>query len=270
MPELADIFFIATAACYLAASVLFLAFLAGHLGRFVKWAPRLVAIGVPLHATHIVFWSLVLHVCPVEGIHFALSVASMLACLVYVVARLKWPIDIVGAFVAPQALTFLLAARLVGSVSNEPRLKSAVLPFHVVSNLLGIALFTLASAAALGYLVQERRLKQKRLAGVFERLPPVDALDRAEHRFLAAGFPLLTVGILTGALWSREIAGSGGAGFAHAALSYASWALIGAVLLLRAAAGWRGRRAALGTILGFGLTVLVLLIYLARSMAAHA
>ncbi len=269
-PELADVFFGATAVCYLAASVLFIAFLAGYLQRFARWAPRLVTAGIPLHAAHIVLWSLVLHVCPVEGIHFALSVASMLACLVYVFARTRWRIDVVGAFVAPQALTFLLASRL-GSVDSQPRLKSAILPFHVVSNLLGIALFTLACAAALGYLVQERRLKQKRLQGVFERLPPVEALDRAEHRFLVAGFPLLTIGILTGALWSRETAGAAGAGMmAHAALSYASWALIGGVLLLRAAAGWRGRRAALGTILGFGLTVLVLLIYLARSFVAHA
>ncbi len=31
---------------------------------------------------------------------------------------------------------------------------------------------------------------------------------------------------------------------------YATWLLIGVVLLLRAAAGWRGRRAACGTIAG--------------------
>ena len=55
---------------------------------------------------------------------------------------------------------------------------------------------------------------------------------------------------------------------ARAALSYASWVLIGGVLLLRAAAGWRGRRAAFGTILGFGLTLLVLVVYLVRSFAA--
>jgi ABC-type uncharacterized transport system permease subunit len=269
-PELADLFFIATAAAYFGASVLFIAFLAGYLEKYVRWAPMLVLVGVPLHATHIVLWSLVLHVCPVEGIHFALSVASMLGCLVYVLARTRWRIDVMGAFVAPQALTFLLASRLVGRVDAAPQLRSALLPFHVVANLLGIALFTLACAAALGYLVQERRLKQKRLQGVFERLPPVDALDQAEHRFLAAGFPLLTIGILTGTLWAREVTGDGFAGIARAALSYASWALIGGVLLLRAAAGWRGRRAALGTILGFGLTLLVLLFYLVRSMAVHA
>jgi ABC-type uncharacterized transport system permease subunit len=268
--ELADVFFVATAACYLAASVLFLAFLAGRLQSYVRWAPRLVALGVPFHTTHIVLWSLVLHVCPVQGIHFSLSVASMLACLAYAVARTRWRVDIIGAFVAPQALTFLLASRLVGHVDSAPQLRSALLPFHVVSNLLGIALFTLACAAALGYLVQERRLKQKRLAGMFERLPPVDALDRAEHRFLVAGFPLLTIGILTGTLWAHEIAGEGVPGILRAMLSYASWALIGGVLLLRAAAGWRGRRAAVGTILGFGLTVLVLLGYLVRSMVEPA
>ncbi|HEY8091800.1 MAG TPA: cytochrome c biogenesis protein CcsA [Polyangiaceae bacterium] len=266
---LADVLFGATAGAYLAASVLFIGFLLGRADRAVRFAPRLVALGVPLHAAQICVWSLVLHVCPVEGIHFALSVASMLVCLVYVVARTRLRIDVVGAFVAPQALAFLLASRFVGPVDEVPRLRSALLPFHVVSNLLGIALFTLAFAAAVAYLLQERRLKSKKLDRV-ERMPPIDALDRAEHRFLVAGFPLLTIGILTGTIWAREIESGGAAEIARAALSYASWALIGGVLLLRAAAGWRGRRAAYGTIVGFSLTVLVLLLYLARSMGGPA
>jgi ABC-type uncharacterized transport system permease subunit len=262
---LADVLFGATASAYFLASVLFVAFLFGRADTAVRWAPRLVAVGVPLHAAQICVWSLFLHVCPVQGIHFALSVASMLVCLVYVLARLRLRIDVVGAFVAPQALAFLLASRFVGGVDAEPRLRSALLPFHVASNLLGIALFTLAFAAAVAYLLQERRLKNKKLQGM-DRLPPIDALDRAEHRFLVAGFPLLTIGILTGTLWAREIEAGGVGEIARAALSYASWALIGGVLLLRAAAGWRGRRAAYGTILGFGLTVLVMLLYLARSI----
>jgi ABC-type uncharacterized transport system permease subunit len=265
----ADLLFGATAGVYLLASALFVAFLLGGADRAVRWAPRLVALGVPLHAAQISVWSLVLHLCPVEGIHFALSVASMLVCLAYVLARLRLKVDVVGAFVAPQALAFLLASRFVGSVAAEPRFRSALLPFHVVANLLGLALFTLAFATAVAYLLQERRLKQKRLDAL-DRMPAIDALDRAEHRFLVAGFPLLTIGILTGTLWAREIEAGGAAEIARAALSYASWALIGGVLLLRAAAGWRGRRAAYGTILGFGLTVLVMLLYLARSMAGGA
>lgn len=268
MAEFAGLLFVATAAAYLGASTLFFAYLFGRAGKgALEWAPRLVTVGVPLHAAQICVWSLVLHVCPVQGIHFALSVASMFACLVYVLARFKFAVDVVGVFVAPQALAFLLASRFVGSIAGEQHLRSTLLPFHVASNLLGLALFTFAFAAACAYLVQERKLKQKRLEGVFQRLPPVDALDRAEHRFLVAGFPLLTIGILTGTLWAREIEAGGAADVARAALSYASWALIGGVLLLRAAAGWRGRRAAYGTILGFGLALIVLVMYLVRSAA---
>jgi ABC-type uncharacterized transport system permease subunit len=254
---------------YLAACVLFVLFLLGRAEKATAWAPRLVALGVPLHASQIVVSSLVLHVCPVQGIHFAMSVASLLAAAAYVAARTRFRIDVVGAVVAPLALTFLLASRLVGAgASNVRGFRSAVLPFHVAANLLGVALFTLAFAAAVAYLVQERRLKQKRFEGVMQRLPPLDALDRAEHRFLVAGFPLLTIGILTGTLWAKEVEAGGAAEMARAAFGYVSWGLFGMVLLLRAAAGWRGRRAAYGTIAGFGFAVLVLLLYLARDVAA--
>ncbi|HZU82297.1 MAG TPA: cytochrome c biogenesis protein CcsA [Polyangiaceae bacterium] len=276
--DFSDLLFGATALSYLAASALFIAFLVGwpsgrpqSLGvALARWAPRLVALAVPLHAAHIVLSSLVLHVCPVEGMHFAMSIVSMLAALAYVVARRRFRVDVVGAFVAPLALTFLLASRVVGA-GGPPKLRSAVLPFHVAANLLGVALFTLAFAAAVAYLVQERHLKRKDLHGIFERLPPLEALDRAEHRFLVAGFPLLTIGVLTGTLWAREVEAGGAAEIARAAFGYVSWALFGAVLLLRAAAGWRGRRAAYGTIAGFGFTVLVLALYVVRdAMTAQA
>jgi ABC-type uncharacterized transport system permease subunit len=265
-----DLLFLATAVVYFAASALFVAFLSGRAEHLARWAPRLVAVGVPLHAAHIVTASFAFHVCPVEGIHFAMSVVSMLAALGYVAARRRFRIDVVGAFVAPLALTFLLASRFVGA-AGDPHLKTAMkalLPFHVASNLLGVALFTLAFGAAVAYLVQERRLKQKKLVGIGERLPALDALDRAEHRFLVAGFPLLTIGILTGTLWARDVEAGGAAEVARAAFGYASWALFGAVLLLRAAAGWRGKRAAYGTIAGFGFTLLVLLLYIVRDAAA--
>jgi len=265
--------FLATALAYLTACGLFLAYLSNE--RFARagvLAPRFVAIGAGLHASHIVVASLLWHVCPVAGIHFALSVASMLACVVYLAMRSRYRIDVVGAFVAPLALTFLLASRFVGSqvALGDPsvRLKSAILPIHVLVNLLGDALFTLAAAAAIAYLLQERLLKSKRVDGLFRRLPPLDSLDRAEHRFLLAGFPLLTIGILTGTLWARHVEAGSSADIARAGLGYATWLLFAGVLLLRAAAGWRGRRAAYGTIAGFGFALLVLLMYLVRSVEA--
>ena len=49
-----------------------------------------------------------------------------------------------------------------------------------------------------------------------------------------------------------------------------TWLVIAGVLFLRAAAGWRGRRAAYGTIAGFGFAVLVLVVYLVRKDPPHS
>jgi ABC-type uncharacterized transport system permease subunit len=268
---LSDTLFVLTAVAYLAAGGLFLAYLLGRAGVPPRLPVPLLAVGAALHAVHIVVSSMVLHVCPVEGIHFPMSVVSMLMCVVYLVMRRRYRIDVVGAFVAPLALTSLLASRFVGGgtsvVDQAPRFKSALIPLHVTANLLGVALFSLAFGAAALYLVQERLLKEKRIEGLFQRLPPLDALDRAEHRFLLAGFPLLTVGILIGTLWARQVEMGGAQALLRAAFGYLTWLLIAAVLLLRAAAGWRGRRAAYGTIAGFGFAVLVLILYLLRSAA---
>jgi ABC-type uncharacterized transport system permease subunit len=137
-------------------------------------------------------------------------------------------------------------------------------------NVLGDALFLLASGAAVLYLVEEKRLKQKRAASVFGRLPPLDALDRAEHRLLLTGFPLLTLGIITGTAWAHRIETGGSAEVARALFAYGTWVLFAGVLILRALLGWRGRRAAYGTIAGFLFAVAVLVVYWIRGPAGGA
>ena len=272
MKELAaEILFYMTVLAYGAASVLFLRYLARGKGDVGALGPRLIGAGASTHALHIVLASLVLHVCPVEGIHFPMSVASMTTCVAYLLARKRLKVEVAGAFVAPLALTSLLASHFVGG-GAEPgaRMKSAILPFHVTTNLIGVGLFTLAFSAATLYLVQERLLKRKQIDGVFRRLPPLDVLDRAEHRFLLAGFPLLTIGIITGTLWARRVEMGASSEVLRAVFGYVTWLVIAGVLFLRAAAGWRGRRAAYGTIAGFGFAVLVLMFYLLRSPAAGA
>lgn len=275
MRALADVLFYVTAATYVVASALFLRYLVrgasarseapgGALGTA---APRLIGFGAALHAGHIVVASLVLHICPVEGIHFPLSVMAMLTCAGYALFRRRLRIDVAGAFVAPLALTTLLASRFVGEAEPGARVKGVILPFHVATNVFGVSLFGLAFSAAALYLVQEHLLKNKRIDGVFRRLPPLDVLDRAEHRFLVAGFPLLTIGIVTGTLWARRVELGASSDVLRAVFGYVSWIVIAAVLFLRAAAGWRGRRAAYGTIAGFGFAALVLALYLLRPAA---
>ncbi len=255
--------FLATAAAYASASFLFFRFLVRGDQEVGMSAPRLVAVGAALHAVAVVVASYRFRQCPVEGIQLPLGVAAVLMCGGYAALRRKFRIDVAGVFLAPLALVSLLAFPFGDSDAREAR--SVLLPIHVTLTLLGFALFGLAFSAASLYLVQERLVKIKRVDGLSRRLPPLDALDRAEHRFLLAGFPLLTLGILTGTFWVQHAHTGSFADVFRTAVGYLAWIVIASVLLLRGAAGWRGHRAAYGTIAGFGFALVVLMVYFFRS-----
>lgn len=259
----ADVLLAITAVAYAVAAGSYFLQLAGReaASRLAKIA---LAGGALLHLAHFFVITANAKVCPVEGIQQATSLTALTAVSVFLFVSRFWHVEVVGAFVAPVGLAAILAARFVGASDPTPTVRTAVLPLHVTSIFLASALFAIASALAATYLLQDRQLKRKRTGGLLRRLPPLDVLDKASHRFLLAGFPLLTIGILTGLLWIGRVTG-GGLGLVRQVLAYAAWLLFAAVLLMRSAGGWRGRRAAWGTILGFGCAVLVFLVYLVRN-----
>ena len=230
------------------------------------FASGFLAIGATFHTVYVTLASVVAHICPVHSVHFLLSVASLFMSFLYLAARRKFPIDALGLFVTPLSFAFLLGTFLSGSPGPEQRLSPFFIAVHVLSSLVGLALFSLAGCAATLYLMQESRLKRKLASSVLANLPPLDVLDSLIHRFLVAGFPLLTLGIVSGSFWAHRIEAGNADDIMRVIFGYVAWALIAAVLLLRAAAGWRGRRSAYGTIAGFACMSVVLLIYLVRPM----
>jgi ABC-type uncharacterized transport system permease subunit len=227
-------------------------------------APQLLGFGAIGHTGYVVLASLVAHVCPVHSVHFVLSIASLFSIAAYLTLRRRFRIQALGLLVAPLGLAFLLGTFFLGKPMPEPRLSPVFITLHVLANLLGVALFILAGGAAVLYLVQERRIKAKKLPAGRSVLPPLDTLDRAVHSFLVAGFPLLTLGIVSGTYWAQKLEVGSPDEVMRTVFGYATWLLIAGVLLLRAAAGWRGRRAAYGTIAGLACATMVLVIYLVR------
>jgi len=268
MVDIATIaFYFGVIAYSVAATLFFLDLARGAAGApRVHWAPRLLAVGGALHAIHVVTASLLSHVCPIDSLHFALSFTALIAVGVYLLLRTRLRLFALGAFIAPIALTFLVGAQFVGQTSDEVLgVSRTLLMFHVAANVLGFGLFLIAGAAGSVYLVQEHRLRtKKRVALLGSRLPPLDALDVTTHRLLLAGFPLLTFGVVTGAVFSHQLTRTGSVDF-RSLLGYATWLLLGAVLLLRNTAGFRGRKAAYGTIAGVVCMLLLMLIYVVRS-----
>jgi len=103
------------------------------------------------------------------------------------------------------------------------------------------------------YLVHERQLKEKRVGSVMRRMPSLEALDQLNYRSLACGFPLLTLGIITGALWGKHSWGHFWSWEEREVFSLILWFLYAGLLQARLVAGWRGRRLATVTIIGFAV-----------------
>jgi ABC-type uncharacterized transport system permease subunit len=267
MNALATVAFYLGVIAYSAASTLFFLDLARQNapGPRSAWGPRVLAVGALFHTVHVVVASLVLNRCPVESLHFGLSFSALVAVAAFLLLRRHTNLDPMGVLVAPIALTFLVGAQFVGvDLEPEQLVSRPLLVLHVTANVLGLGIFVVAGAAGLLYLLQERRLRNKRAGGVASRLPSLDALDRATHRLLLSGFPLLTFGVVTGAIFSRQFGSLAGAALARTLFGFTTWFLLAGVLVLRRLAGVRGRRAAYGTVAGVLCVLIVAMIYAVR------
>lgn len=267
MDTLATVAFLAGVVTYTVAATLFFVDIARSEGSSVAalWAQRALTFGVACHGAHVVLSSFVLHVCPVTSLPFALSLGGLFTGVAFLVLRRKRGLAALGVVVAPLALMLLVGSQFVGTGSVPASVPMLLIASHVAANLLGFGLFALAGAASGLYLFQERRLKAKRHVLAGGRLPALDVLDLTEHRLLLAGFPLLTFGVVTGSVLLRGFEQAGSDNLLRMGLALVAWALMAWVLVMRAAAGWRGRRLAYGTLLGLGCVLLVLLGYVVRA-----
>ena len=116
-------------------------------------------------------------------------------------------------------------------------------------------MLALAFSVSLVYLFHERRLKGKRAGRLLHRLPSLETLDQLNYRALVWGFPLLTLGIITGALWGKHSWGRFWSWEEREVFSLILWFLYAGLLEARMVVGWRGRRAATMTIIGFAMVV---------------
>ncbi len=272
MEPFANVAFLLGVVAYSVASTLYFVDLARPAGAATAttWATRALAAGSALHSVHLVLTSFVTGTCPIASLPFALSFSAWVLAMAYWALGRKLGVAALGVAVAPLALTFLVGAHFVGTAPVQLGLSRVLLMAHISANVLGLGLFLLAGAAGLFYLVQERRLKHKRRALHLGRFPALDLLDTTEHRLLLTGFPLLTFGVVTGMVFMSRVAEMSASAQLRAGLAYLAWAVVAAVLVLRALAGWRGRRAAMGTLLGLSCVLLVVLVYVARAVGVGA
>lgn len=258
---LSDVIVALSAAAYAASGAAFFAHVSRGYQRAALWGRIALWIAVLLHLAFVLHHSLVFRLCPMKTIHLGISLGIVVAVVLYLVAPKGIRVGALGMFVVPIAACILLASRFFGLPEAPTELRDKLLPLHISSNVLGDGFFVLASGAAAMYLFQEHQLKARR-GVMIGRIPPLETLDRTGHHLLLIGFAFLTVGAVTGTVWINKLADGSPLEVARVLLGYGTWVLFSAVLLLRSTLGWRGKRAAIGTLAGFALSMLIVVLYL--------
>lgn len=199
---------------------------------------------------------------PMANTHDALSLFGFAVAVI--------ALGIAGSRRVPQIapLAAVIVALVVGAaVLVEParsvpeQFRSPWLPVHIGLAYLGSAAFVVAGMVAAVYLVQDRRIRAKRPVGAGGGrggLPALELLDRIGMRLIEVGFPLMTLALLSGSLYGHEVWGAWWKWELRNVLSVMIWALFALLLHFRITIGWRGRKAALLTLVGVAVTLISL------------
>ena len=176
-----------------------------------------------------------------------LSLCAWSVCAVYLALQFKTKTRVLGAFISPIILLFMIAAagEEAGKFLRPQNLQSWVTAVHLFLAIVGEALFIIASCAGIMFVMQNRMLKHKKLSKMSRLLPSLSDLDRINHICLLWGFPILSVGIIAGAVFAELNWKSGWLTDPKVIWTFAGWIIYGFLLHQRLAIGWKGYRMAL-------------------------
>ena len=191
---------------------------------------------------------------PFNSLKEAISFFSWAIVLIFFWVEFRYRVYVMGSLILPMAFLSLISAATLPDSSHpaDPVLKGTLLGIHTTLSLLGIVAFAIAAVSGIMYLTQEGFLKSKQFGPLYNKLPALDLLDQWNKTALFWGISLLTLGIITGALWSQYALGFfWSSNSPKQLLALSAWFFYLIALQGRITAGWRARRAALLSIIGF-------------------
>ncbi len=189
---------------------------------------------------------------PVTNFFEAVNFLGMGIVLVFLIMEFRFKIAALGSFLLPLVVILMVPAALLSSRIEElkPVLKSGWLGIHTSLSVLGDAAFAFSFIVSVMYLIQERQLKAKNLGAIFHRLPSLDVMDTLGYKALTFGWPLFTLGMITGSIWAVSAWGTYWSWDPKETSSLVTWVVYLALLHLRTL-GWKGKKMAVLAIVGF-------------------
>jgi len=195
---------------------------------------------------------------PLSNFYESLIFFSWTIIFLYLIIEMRIRNRTLGVFVLPVAFLLMAFASFTPSISNRiqpliPALQSNWLTIHVLTCFMGYAAFAIAFGLGLMYFLKTAKTGDNDggRAGFARFIPDRDVLDELMYQGMALGFVFLTLGIMTGSVWAHYAWGSYWSWDPKETWSLITWLIYALMLHARYVRGWRGRRMAIMTIVGF-------------------
>jgi cytochrome c-type biogenesis protein CcsB len=201
---------------------------------------------------------------PLFGLGETLSFLAWTLVIAFGVVSLRHEIRALGVLTMPLVAFLVTAAMLFGRGDSGPGAAAVtegradwLFPVHATLVIFSYASFFVAFSASLMYLWQERELKLKTFSSFFHRLPSLSTVDDVGHTAVGIGFTLLTLGIITGVVWSSARTERVWHNDPKEIFALLTWLLYLTMIHFRPQ--WRGRKSALVGVAAFGLVLFTFL-----------
>ena len=195
------------------------------------------------------------------GLARSLIIFAWFIPLVFLILKLIYKLPSLGAFIFSLAFIGTVPNLIVphGLIETDPTLNNPWILIHVVFIFLALAIFAIAFVSGILYIFEENKIKGKQFGNLLQKLPSLNTLDKVNHLSLMIGFPLITIGIAIGFFAANQIWGSAWRWDDKETWSVLTWVLYAILLNCRLSLGWKGKKSAVGAVIGF-IIILVTLI----------
>jgi ABC-type uncharacterized transport system permease subunit len=227
------------------ASVATMAAVFGHHPRWQRVCVPIAILAWFFHGVSCTEMLAMAHRWVPAGMHEVQSMLALLIATVFLLIAWRYRTLSFGIFALPLAflLTVVPSLGLDKYTFKSPLIRSGWLFVHITGLLVAYAALIFSLTASLLYLIQERRLKNKRSPGFMAWLPPLETMDQIAETTLVVGFCGMTIGLFAGSLIAQESYGSVYFADPKIWLSFLMWGLYVAMLFVRRSKGLRGLRA---------------------------
>jgi len=211
----------------------------------------LTLLGLLVHLAGFVIRQILAGFVPLSNMYESLVFFTGAVVLIALVVELYNRKGIIGGISALLAFIILVVLSMMPPTFSRivplmAVLNSAWLTYHVITCMLAYAAFGLAFIVSLLFL--GRAIAPQKVQRL---LPRESFLDELNYRFIQIGWPLLTIGILTGAVWADTAWGAAWSWDPKETWSLITWLVYAGFLHLRLIMGKKGKVTAIASIVGF-------------------